>query len=42
MKFIIDRQEKYTTVSLQVEKLNSVNAAELKSEMVILNAEGVR
>lgn len=42
MKFTIDRQEKYTSVSLQVEKLNSLNATELKSEMVILNAEGVR
>lgn len=42
MKFSADKQEKYCVFKLQEEKLNSVVAPSLKSEMIVLNAEGVR
>jgi anti-sigma B factor antagonist len=42
MKFLIDRQERYCTIALHEEKLNSLNAAQFKSELVMLNAEGVK
>ncbi len=42
MKFSADKQEKYCIFKLQEEKLNSVVAPSLKSEMIVLNAEGVR
>jgi anti-sigma B factor antagonist len=42
MKFLIDRQEKFCIISLEEEKLNSLNAAQFKSELVMLNAEGVK
>jgi anti-sigma B factor antagonist len=41
MKYVIDKQEKYTVVKLQEEKLDTVLAPSLKSELVTLNAEGV-
>lgn len=41
MKFAVDKQEKYTLLSLQEENLNSVIAPDLKSEFVILKNEGV-
>jgi anti-sigma B factor antagonist len=42
MKFTIDKQEKYCVFSLQEEKLNSQTGPLLKSEMILLNAEGFR
>lgn len=42
MKFTIDKQEKYCVFSLQEEKLNSQTGPLLKSEMILLNAEGIR
>jgi anti-sigma B factor antagonist len=40
MKFTVDKQEKYCVFQLNEEKLNSVNAPLMKSEMIVLNAEG--
>lgn len=42
MKYSIDKQEKYTLLRLNEEKLDSSIAPKLKSEMVTLHAEGVR
>ena len=42
MKLILDRNEKYTLVKLTEEKLDTNLAPDLKSELVYLNAEGVR
>lgn len=42
MKYSIDKQEKYTVLRLNEEKLDSSIAPKLKSEMVTLHAEGVR
>jgi len=42
MKYSIDKQEKYTLLRLNEEKLDSNIAPQLKSEMVTLHAEGVR
>ena len=42
MKFSIDKQEKYSVFTLENEKLNSQIAPLLKSEMILLNAEGIR
>lgn len=42
MKFSIDKQEKYSVFSLEEDKLNSTMAPLLKSEMILLNAEGIR
>ncbi|MBX7107676.1 MAG: STAS domain-containing protein [Chitinophagales bacterium] len=42
MKFSIDKQEKYSVFTLANEKLNSQIAPLLKSEMILLNAEGIR
>lgn len=42
MKFSIDKQEKYSVFSLEEDKLNSQVAPLLKSEMILLNAEGIR
>lgn len=41
MKYSIDKQERYTVLSLQEENLNSVIAPNLKSELVILRNEGI-
>ena len=41
MKYSIDKQEKYTVFRLHEEKLDTVLAPNLKSELVTLNAEGV-
>jgi anti-anti-sigma factor len=40
MKFSIDKNEKYCVFKLEDEKLNTLNAPKLKSELVILNAGG--
>jgi anti-anti-sigma factor len=42
MKYSVDKQEKYTLLHLNEEKLDSSIAPQLKSEMVTLHAEGVR
>lgn len=42
MKYTIDKQEKYSTLSLHEEKMDSSIAPQLKSEMITLHAEGVR
>lgn len=41
MKFSIDRQEHYTILTIDEEKLDSSIAPEVKSEFVTLQAEGV-
>ncbi|MFK7899140.1 MAG: STAS domain-containing protein [Cyclobacteriaceae bacterium] len=40
MKFSIDKQEKYCVLALNEEKLTSLTAPELKSELVTLSNEG--
>ncbi len=42
MKYSVDKQEKYTLLRLNEDKLDSAIAPKLKSEMVTLHAEGVR
>lgn len=41
MKYAIDKQEYYTVLKVDESKLNAVVAPELKTELVILNNEGV-
>lgn len=40
MHFTLDKQEKYVVVRLHEEKLNTLIAAELKSELLLLNTQG--
>lgn len=42
MKFVIDKQDKYSLLQLNEENLNSLIAPDLKSEFVFLCNEGVR
>lgn len=42
MKFTIDKHEKYVLVRLEDPKLNSLNAATVKSELIILSNAGYR
>jgi anti-anti-sigma factor len=42
MKYSADKQEKYTLLRLNEEKLDSSIAPQLKTEMVTLHAEGIR
>jgi anti-sigma B factor antagonist len=42
MKFSIDRQDAFTIVTIDEEKLDSTIAPEVKSEFVTLQAEGVK
>jgi anti-anti-sigma factor len=42
MKFSVDKKEKYCVFKLEDEKLNTLNAPKLKSELVILNAGGAK
>ena len=42
MKYSVEKSEKYTLLQLNEEKLTSVVAPELKSELVKLNAEGAK
>ena len=42
MKYTIDKQEKYSLLSLHEEKLDSTVAPSLKSELITLHAEGIR
>lgn len=40
MKFTTDKKEKFTIVSLEEGKLNTLSAPELKSEFVLINTDG--
>lgn len=42
MKYSIDKQERYTIFSLNEEKLNSLIAPDLKSELIVQKNEGVK
>ena len=42
MKYSIDKQEQYTVIGLDEDKLDSSISPNLKSEFVTLNAEGMR
>ncbi len=42
MKFSVDKHEKYVLITLNEEKLNSIIAPMLKSELILINAEGIR
>ena len=42
MKFSVEKNDKYCVFKLEDEKLNTLNAPKLKSELVILNAGGVK
>lgn len=42
MKFSVDKHEKYVLVKLEEEKLNSIIAPMLKSELILINTEGIR
>ena len=42
MKYSIDKQEKYSLIKFEEEKLDTVLAPALKSEFITLNAEGIR
>jgi anti-anti-sigma factor len=40
MHFSLDKNEKYVVVNLHEQKLNTLIAAELKSELLLLNTQG--
>ena len=42
MKFTIDKKELFVVLKIEDEKLNTLNAPDLKSELLVLNAEGFR
>jgi len=42
MSFQVDKNEKYTLITLKSEKLDTTVAPSLKSELVVLNADGVK
>ena len=42
MRYIVDKQEKYTLIQLEEEKLDTTLAPKLKSELVTFNAEGIK
>jgi len=42
MKYSIDKQERFTVFSLNEEKLNSLIAPDLKSELIVQKNEGVK
>lgn len=42
MKFSLDKKELFVILTIEDEKLNTLNAPDLKSELLILNAEGFR
>lgn len=42
MKFTVDKKEKYSIIKLQEDKLNTLVAPHLKSELVLLNSDGVK
>src|SRR5476649_1838304 len=42
MKFAVDKHEKYVVVKLNESKINSLITPQLKSELIMVNAEGQR
>ena len=42
MNFQIEKNDKYTIIKVQVEKLDSNIAPTLKSELVVLNTDGIK
>ncbi len=40
--FVVERSERYSLIRLRAEKLDTMVAPALKSELVVLNADGVR
>jgi anti-sigma B factor antagonist len=42
MKFALDKHEKYVLVKLNESKINSLITPQLKSELILINAEGQR
>lgn len=42
MKFAVDKHEKYVLVKLNESKINSLITPQLKSELILINAEGQR
>ncbi len=42
MNFEVKNEEKYTLITTKVEKLDSLNAPDLKSELVVINKNGIR
>lgn len=42
MNFEVDNNDKYTLITAKVDKLDSLNAPDLKSELVVLNKQGTR
>src|SRR6195952_2365567 len=42
MKFTVDKHEKYVLVKLNESKINSLITPQLKSELIMINAEGQR
>ncbi|WP_207426189.1 STAS domain-containing protein [Pedobacter sp. SYSU D00535] len=42
MKFTIDKHEKYVLIKLNESKLNSLVSPQLKSELILINTEGIR
>ena len=40
--FLVERSERYSLIRLQSEKLDTMVAPALKSELVVLNADGVK
>jgi|SRR5476651_153018 len=42
MKFSVDKHEKYVVVKLNESKINSLVTPQLKSELILINAEGQR
>src|SRR5687767_15932211 len=42
MRLTVDKQDNYVVIELQDDKLNSLTAPKLKSELVLINAEGLK
>lgn len=42
MKYTLDKKGKYCVFKIQEDKLNTLIAPQLKSELVVLNAEGIK
>ncbi len=42
MKFTVDKHEKYVLIKLNEAKLNSLISPQLKSELILINTEGLR
>jgi anti-sigma B factor antagonist len=42
MKFTVDKHEKYVLIKLNESKLNSLISPQLKSELILMNTDGLR